>query len=168
MTCRGASPSGAHARLKWSDVKPRARALVIGHAKAGADIAIPLSIPIVQALKLARHHADEGEELVFPGCAQVGHRDALPARGNMLRHTFRTVAADLGIDELLAHFLLGHAPEGISQKYIARMILTAGPALRVAQRAISRRIVALLDPTVKAPALAPGQVEEKALLPALR
>lgn len=150
----GARP-GELARLKWSDVKPRARALVIGHAKAGADIAIPLSIPIVRALKLARDNADEGEELVFPGCAQVGHRDKLPARGNMLRHTFRTVAADLGIDELLAHFLLGHAPEGISQKYIARMILTAGPALRAAQRTISRRIVGLLAPAVSAPPLVP-------------
>jgi hypothetical protein len=27
----------------------------------------------------------------------------------MLRHTFRTVCADLGIDELLAHFLLGQS-----------------------------------------------------------
>src|SRR5471032_2324214 len=93
--------------------------------------------------------------LVFPGCAQVGYRDKLPARGNMLGHTFRTVAADLGIDELLSHFLLGHAPEGVSQKYIARMILAAGPALRDAQRRMSRRMVALLNPIVKAPSLAP-------------
>jgi integrase len=155
----GARP-GELARLKWSDVRPRSRALVIGHAKAGADIVIPLSVPIVQALKLARDAGDEGEEMVFPGCAQVGHRDKLPARGNMLRHTYRTVCADLGIDELLAHFLLGHAPDGISQKYIARMILTSGPALRAAQRKISQRIVALLTPTVKAPALSPDSPQD--------
>ena len=159
---------GELARMKWTDVRPKSRSLVIGKAKAGFDITIPLSVPIARALKLARDNADEGEELVFPGCAQVGHRDALPARGNMLRHTFRTVAADLGIDELLAHFLLGHAPEGISQKYIARMILTSGPALRAAQRTISRRIIALLDPTVKAPALSPEQDADTVLLPALR
>jgi integrase len=160
---------GELARLKWTDVRPKARALIIGKAKAGADISIPLSIPIVQALKLARDNADEGEELIFPGCAQVGHRDKLPARGNMLRHTYRTVAADLGIDELLSHFLLGHAPEGVSQKYIARMILAAGPALRDAQRRMSRRIVGLLHPTVKAPALAPDspQDTEASLLPTL-
>jgi hypothetical protein len=35
------------------------------------------------------------------GCAQVGHRDDLPACGNMLRHTYRTVAADVGVDEML-------------------------------------------------------------------
>ena len=73
------------------------------------------------------------------------------------------VAADLGIDELLSHFLLGHAPEGVSQKYIARMILNAGPALRAAQRTISRRMVALLNATVRSPALAPdGPQDAKA------
>ena len=141
----GARP-GELARLKWSDVRPRQRSLVIAHAKAGADIAVPMSIEIVKALRMARDAEDEGEELVFPGCAQIGHRDKLPARGNMLRHTFRTVCADLGVDELLAHFLMGHAPEGISQKYIARMILTSGPALRAAQRKVSQRIVAFIEP----------------------
>jgi hypothetical protein len=70
---------------------------------------------------------------------------------------------------LLAHFLMGHAPEGISQKYVARMILSSGPAMRAAQRMISRRIVALLTPTVKAPALSPDgpQDVEVTLLPAL-
>jgi hypothetical protein len=88
---------------------------------------------------------------------------------NELRHTYRTVAADVGVDEMLAHFLLGHAPAGISQRYIARMILTSGPALRAAQRAISRRMVALLNPTVRAPALSPDgpQDVEVTLLPAL-
>ncbi len=88
---------------------------------------------------------------------------------NELRHTYRTVAADVGVDEMLAHFLLGHAPAGISQRYIARMILTSGPALRAAQRAISRRMVALLNPTVRAPALSPDgpQDVEATLLPAL-
>jgi integrase len=155
----GARP-GELARLKWSDVRPHQRSLVISHAKAGADIAVPMSIEIAKALRMARGAGDEGEELVFPGCAQVGHRDELPARGNMLRHTFRTVCADLGVDELLAHFLMGHAPEGISQKYIARMILTSGPALRAAQRKVSRRITALLNPTARAPVLAPDAPQD--------
>lgn len=165
----GARP-GELARLKWSDVRPRQRSLVIAHAKAGADIAVPMSIEIVKALRMARDAGDESEELVFPGCAQIGHRDKLPARGNMLRHTFRTVCADLGVDELLSHFLMGHAPEGISQKYIARMILTSGPALRAAQRMISRRIFALLDPTARPPRreqAAPQEYREATLLPAL-
>jgi integrase len=135
---------GEAARLRWQDVKPRSRALVISHAKAGNDISVPMSWPLARCLRMARDAGVEGEEFVFPGCSQAGHRDALPARGNMLRHTFRTVAADVGVDELLAHFLMGHSPEGISQKYIARMILSSGPALRSAQAAISRRILKLL------------------------
>ena len=65
----------------------------------------------------------------------------------MLRHTYRTVAADVGIDEMLSHFLPGHAPEGISQRYVARMTLNAAPAMREAQRKISRRILELLGPS---------------------
>ena len=61
-----------------------------------------------------------------------------------LRHTYRTICADLGIDELISHYLLGHAPAGISQRYILKLILASGPAMRAAQATISRRIVRLL------------------------
>jgi integrase len=139
---------GELARLKWTDVKHNERNLVIGKAKAGEDIVIPMSDEIEAALRMARDAAgDEQGEFVFPGCAQRGHRDKLPARGNMLRHTYRTVAADLGIDDLLIHFLMGHAPEGISQKYVAILILSNGPAMRDAQAKISKRIVGLLGLT---------------------
>jgi integrase len=138
---------GELARLKWPDVLPRERCFVFRGAKAENDIRVPLTPAITRALRMARdaQRADKIEtEFVFPGCAQVGHRDPLPARGNMLRHTFRTIATDCGVDEMLAHFLMGHSPEGISQKYIVKMILASGPALREAQRKISRRIVGLL------------------------
>ena len=77
--------------------------------------------------------------------------------------------ADLGIDELISHYLLGHAPAGISQRYILKLILASGPAMRAAQAKISRRIVALLNPTMKSPALSPDspQDAEVTLLPAL-
>ena len=118
---------------------------------------------------MARDAATEGEQFVFPGCSQIAHRDELPAGGMMLRHTYRTVAADQKVDELLTHFLMGHAPEGVSRRYVARMILNAGSAMREAQRKISRRIVTLLTSTVRSPALAPDspQNAEVALLPAL-
>jgi hypothetical protein len=52
---------------------------------------------------------------------------------------------------MLAHFLMGRAPAGISQRYVnpapragERMILSSGLAIREAQRKISRRIVSLL------------------------
>lgn len=159
---------GEAARLRWPDVRPRERILMVGGAKADNDIPVPLSVPIVQALKVARDAADEGEPLIFPGCAQVGHRDKLPARGMMLRHSYRTVAADVGVDEMLSHFLMGHAPEGISQRYVARMILNAAPAMREAQRKISARIMELLamTPLSPSPPLSPSMQPRRALNPA--
>jgi integrase len=146
---------GELARLRWADVKPNEQNLVIGKAKAGQDIVIPISNEIAAALQMARDdteqigHAVVPDGLVFPGCAQVGHRDLLPARGNMLRHTYRTVAADLGVDDLLIHFLMGHAPEGISQKYIATLILSNGPKMREEQGRMSKRMLELLGLNTK-------------------
>jgi len=59
------------------------------------------------------------------------------------------VAADCGVDELIALFMLGHVPRNISQASITRLVLSAGPALRQAQRKVSKRILHLLgsDPT---------------------
>ena len=80
-----------------------------------------------------------------PGSVYIDYRDAgLPVKGQALRHTYRTICADLEIDELISHYLMGHAPQGISQKYIATLILQSGPAMRAAQERISKRIVSLL------------------------
>lgn len=141
---------GELARLRWSDFKDSERNMVIGKAKGGKDIVIPISEEISAALHMARADAEQlgyevsPDALIFPGCAQVGHRDPLPARGNMLRHTYRTIAADLGVDELISHFLLGHAPEGISQKYIATLILANGPKMREEQNRMSKRMIELM------------------------
>jgi len=58
-------------------------------------------------------------------------------------HTYRTVAASMGIDELTIRLLQGHALSGVSQGYITRHLLV-GTSLRAAQRRISRRIVDLM------------------------
>jgi hypothetical protein len=44
---------------------------------------------------------------------------------------------------------MGHAPEGISQKYVATLILANGPAMRTAQERISARILKELELTAK-------------------
>jgi integrase len=133
---------GELARLRREDIRPSERVFILRRGKAGADIRVILSVPIVRALRLALDAGDG--ELVFPECSQAAHRDELPARGMQLRRTYRTVAADVGVDEMLSHFLLSHAPAGISQRYVARMILQSGQAMREAQRSVSRRISDLL------------------------
>jgi len=59
-------------------------------------------------------------------------------------HTFLSVAADPGIDELQRRLLTAHSLVGINQSYITRAIVEGGPGLRAAQRRVSRRIVELL------------------------
>lgn len=146
----GARP-GELSRLKWADVLPRERRFVIRDPKMKDDISVPLTVPMVRELRRARDAAradnikspfvfysrDEGHIVKFD-------HDNLPAHGMMLRRTYRTVAADLGIDELLTHFLQGHRPAGISRGYIAKMILASGGAMRKAQHDMSARIESLL------------------------
>jgi integrase len=146
----GARP-GELSKLKWSDVLPRERCFVIRGAKADNDIHVPLSAAIAREFKRARDAArtDKIESpYVFPARAN-GHIvkfdvDGLPAHGMALRRTWRTVAADCGVDELLSHFMLGHIPAGISRGYVAKMVLSSGQGMRSAQRVVSRRIVGLL------------------------
>jgi integrase len=141
---------GELARLKWSDVLPKERVFVIRGAKAENDIRVVMSLPIVKALKLARGPGKpDPDSWVFPARAG-GHvvkfdADALPAWGMMYRRTWRTIAADLGIDELQAHFMLGHVPAGVSRGYVAKMTLAAGQGMRTAQRRVSAEIVRRLE-----------------------
>lgn len=48
-------------------------------------------------------------------CASVGIKAVTP---HVLRHTFASVAADLGFTELTIAGLLGHAAQGVTQRYI--------------------------------------------------
>jgi integrase len=48
-------------------------------------------------------------------CARAGLKDATP---HVLRHTFASVAAELGLSELTIAALLGHASRGITQRYV--------------------------------------------------
>jgi integrase len=138
---------GEASRLRWIDVHDNEQSFTIPNAKAGHDINLPFSEEIAGALRMARDAAKGA--LVFPGLSYIDHRDAgLPVKGQALRHTYSTVAADLEVDELIRHYLMGHAPTGISQKYIATLILQNGPAMRESQEKISKRIFKLLGLTL--------------------
>jgi integrase len=136
---------GEAARLRWIDVHDNEQSFTIPNAKASRDIVLPFSEEIAGALRMARDAAKEGADLVFPGLSYIDYRDAgLPMKGQALRHTYRTICADLEIDELITHYLMGHAPQGISQKYIATLILQNGPGMKAAQAKISKRVFKLL------------------------
>ncbi len=148
---------GELARLKWSDLFPvdpetgerMKRSFAIRDAKAKNTIYVPLSAAIAREFKRARD-ASDGSEWVFPGRIEGSHitsfdDDGLPAHGMMYRRTWRTVAADVGVDELIAHFCLGHIPAGISRGYVVKMTLASGGAMRAAQRMVSLRMLALSE-----------------------
>jgi integrase len=146
---------GEGSRIRRDDIDTDARMFIIRNAKAGKDIHLPITPEIASAISLAvnaevrPHHEVKETDLVFPGCRQISQRAELPIRGQALRHSYSTVAVDLKIDELIRHFLMGHAPKGISQDYVSLLIWQNGPAMRKAQEQISKRIVSLLGLTVR-------------------
>jgi integrase len=140
---------GEIARIRWRDVKPRERVIEIPAAKAGNTIRIIMSAPIARILKRARDLGKPGDTFVFEGCAQAGHRDNLPARGHDLRHSYATLAANVGVDEAMIRVLQGWAPRSMAEKYFTRLVLSTGKGVRDYQRLVSKRTIELLaaDPT---------------------
>lgn len=158
---------GECAALRWSDIDCKARAVILRNPKgpsARPDVFLPMSVPIVHALRLARPEGvlqaggstpSEGAEqpdrsapsgLVFPGCAFNAYRDGLPAHGHALRHAFRSVCKAIGIDDVLAKLLMAHSLGGVNENYLSRGMLR-GP-LREAQRRISADIMKRLGLTL--------------------
>ena len=137
----GCRPNEA-ASLKWQDVDCRRRVIVFGNTNASADVTIPMTREIARRcgnVPPPRHRND----FVFPCCRKSSRKDKL-LKGHALRHTYRTIAAELGIDELLVRLLMGHSLVGVSQGYVAIAALSGGRSMRDAQRRISKRIVSLL------------------------
>jgi integrase len=138
---------GELSRLRWDHVDCKRRLITIRAAKAGHDIATPMSWPIAKALRMARDAIKEAGNdgaLVFPSVAVRRGADDLPIWGMGLRHSYATVAGELETDEVIRHCLMGHALEGVSRKYLARFVLQNSAAMRRAQAKISRRVVDLL------------------------
>ena len=71
-------------------------------------------------------------------------RSGLPVAGQALRHTYKTLHPQLGVNEMLSNFLMGHSPEGVSAKYIAGLIIANSEAMRVEQNKISAHVFELL------------------------
>ena len=70
-------------------------------------------------------------------CALAGLADVTP---HTLRHTFASVAGDLGFSELTIAALLGHASRGVTQRYVH-----IDEALRLAADKVAGEIAAILD-----------------------
>lgn len=113
------------------------------------------AVALIEAQPIA-----EGSPFVFPADWGDGHfigvvrvLDRVCARANLadvtphvLRHTFASVAGDLGFSELTIRGLLGHAASGVTQRYVH-----LDAALGVAADRIAAAIAGVLDGVATTP-----------------
>jgi integrase len=121
--------SGEAIKLRWRDLDLHRHVALLPDTKTGASVR-PLSLAAVQQIhKLARGSADD---LVFPSTREGMVMSGFPslfdkiARAgglakdvtpHVLRHSFASVAADLGFSELTIAALIGHRGGSITSRY---------------------------------------------------
>jgi integrase len=111
----------------------------------------------------------DGSPFVFPADWGEGHfigvvrvLDRVRARANLtdvtphvLRHTFASIAGDMGFSELTIRALLGHAASGVTQRYVH-----LDTVLGIAADKVAATIAGLLDGAITVPArLDPTEIE---------
>lgn len=138
--------------LKWRDVDLESSCLRLSDSKEGASVR-PIGLPVVEFLEA--HSRDVEGDYVFPGERSEGCYGALPnqwdrifkgtALGDVtphvLRHSFASIANDLGFTEVTIAALVGHSKGSVTSKYIH----TLDTALVMAADTIAGYIQGLLD-----------------------
>jgi len=138
--------------LKWRDVDLENSCLRLSDSKEGASIR-PIGLPVVEFLEVRGHDA-EGD-YVFPGERNADCYGALPSQWDrifkgtalgditphILRHSFASIANDLGFTEVTIAALVGHAKGSVTSKYIH----TLDTALVMAADTIAGYIQGLME-----------------------
>ena len=138
--------------LKWADVDLESSCLRLSDSKEGASVR-PVGLPVVEFLE-ARSQNAHGE-YVFPGVRCAEHYGAIANQwGNIvkgsalddvtphvLRHSFASIANDLGFTEATIAALVGHSKGSVTSKYIHAL----DTALVMAADTIAGYIQGLLD-----------------------
>jgi integrase len=138
--------------LKWNDVDLENSCLRLSESKEGSSTR-PIGIPVVEFLE--QHRQTQTEIHVFPGSRTAGPFGGFPNQwkrifadspleditAHILRHSFASVANDLGFTESTIAALIGHSTGSVTSKYIH----TLDTALIMAADTISGYIQGLLD-----------------------
>jgi integrase len=138
--------------LMWSEVDTEASCLRLADSKEGASIR-PIGLPVVEFMD-ARKRKKVGP-YVFPGYRDdkafgsfPNHWEQLFSKSplsnftpHVLRHSFASIANDLGFTEVTIAALVGHSKGSVTSKYIH----TLDTALIMAADTISGYIQGLLD-----------------------
>ncbi|MEL6244361.1 MAG: tyrosine-type recombinase/integrase [Pseudomonadota bacterium] len=115
--------------LKWSEVDFENSCLRLEDSKEGASVR-PIGLPAIELLEALRETATS--DFVFPGKRGADTYGGLPRQwrkmfgdselsdltAHVLRHSFASIANDLGFTESTVAMLLGHATHSITSKYI--------------------------------------------------
>jgi integrase len=138
--------------LMWAEVDTEASCLRLADSKEGASVR-PIGLPVVEFLE-ARRRQKVGS-YVFPGYGDDNAFGSFPnhweqlfrnsplsdVTPHVLRHSFASIANDLGFTEVTIAALVGHAKGSVTSKYIH----TLDTALIMAADTISGYIQGLLD-----------------------
>jgi integrase len=138
--------------LRWREVDAPSSCLRLEDSKEGKAVR-PIGLPVIEALH-QRELSAIGTYL-FPGCGEdnafggfANHWDKLFSNtpladitAHILRHSFASVANDLGFTELTIAELMGHAKGSVTSKYVHTLDVT----LVMAADTIAGYIQGLLD-----------------------
>ncbi|MBN8968069.1 MAG: tyrosine-type recombinase/integrase [Rhizobiales bacterium] len=139
--------------LMWSEADTEASCLRLADSKEGESIR-PIGLPVVEYLEERRKGGAEGT-YVFPGQGDDNAIGSFPnhweqlfkdsplfdVTPHVLRHSFASIANDLGFTEVTIAALVGHSKGSVTSKYIH----TLDTALIMAADTISGYIQGLLD-----------------------
>lgn len=138
--------------LRWSEADTQASCLRLADSKEGASVR-PIGLPVIAFLEARRKTATgtyvfpgQGEDNAFGSFAnhweQIFRKSPLSdVTPHVLRHSFASIANDLGFTEATIAALLGHAKGSVTSKYIH----TLDTALIMAADTIAGYIEGLLD-----------------------
>ena len=138
--------------LRWADVDTESSCLRLADSKEGASVR-PIGLSVVEYLE--KRKSEIARTYVFPGGAEDNPFGSFPnhwekifqntaladVTPHVLRHSFASVANDLGFTESTIAALIGHSRGTVTSKYIH----TLDAALIMAADTISGYIEGLLD-----------------------
>ena len=147
--------SGEALGLRWAEVDPARRTATLGDTKTGRSVR-PLSHAACDVLRSLSRSSDGA--LVFPATrgdgrmagfpklwARIAKLGGLPAdvTPHVLRHSFASLAGDLGFSEPTIAALVGHKGRSVTSRYVH----SADAVLLAAADVVARRTAELMGET---------------------
>jgi integrase len=149
--------SGEVLGLRWGEIDLARRTATLGDTKTGRSVR-PLSHAACDVLRSLTRFSDDADALVFPATRGAGRMTGFPklwariaklgelppdVTPHVLRHSFASLAGDLGYSEPTIAALVGHAGRSVTSRYIH----AADAVLLAAADAVAKRTGELMGVT---------------------